>query len=60
MKNWQKTLVVWAETTELVAAFERERKRECDSPANLESPKLQAVAPSRTVDSQSQGRASLQ
>lgn len=40
MKNWQKTLAVWAETTELVAAFERERRRECDSPANLESPKL--------------------
>lgn len=31
MKNWQKTLAVWAETTELVAAFERERKRGCDS-----------------------------
>lgn len=27
MKNWQRTLAVWAETTELVAVFERERKR---------------------------------
>lgn len=60
MQNWQKTLAVWAETTELVAAFERERKGGVTPPANPESPKRQACGTFQDCGSRGPGRASPQ